>query len=166
MIDVAYHLPSHLNELMLIRRYASVIFECCLTLIMRVWPIYSSLSSLVLLQYDSFHTTPKVYTTTKTFSPMIGSPAPPYSRDDLAGLLYAPASFWPPPWLNLILAVIIIGGLALYCKHHIVIYVSIDNMWHVMWIKGYHTAIHIAIILISMNIFLSSLLLPTISSPS
>ena len=63
------------------------------------------------------------------------TPASP-SRDDLTGLVGVLASFWPPSWLNLILAAIIgVVGLALYyCKHHIFIYVSIDidNMWHVI----------------------------------
>ena len=49
---------------------------------------------------------------------MIGSPAPP-SWDDLTGLLYATASFWPPPWLNIILAAAI-GIVWWYCKQHII----------------------------------------------
>ena len=70
-------------------------------------------------------------TITKTFSPMIGSPTSPSSRDDPAGLLSASASLWPPPWLNLLLAAIIIGGFAcLYCKKRCInIYVSIRILW-------------------------------------
>jgi len=48
---------------------------------------------------------------------MIGSAFP--SRDDLPGLLFAPASFLPPLWSLLVLAAI---GLIVwwYCKQHII----------------------------------------------
>ena len=87
---------------------------------------------------------------------MIGSPTSPSSRDDPAGLLSASASLWPPPWLNLLLAAIIIGW---YCKKHILfMWVYVLIMWHVIMIKGYnHTAIHIAGILIYYEYLLSHL---------